>query len=67
MILIIAILGVSIMLVSNFVVKQSTKDQTTAATQETAKAASNGINTFIENKIEALKDLAKDPSLDGYC
>jgi methyl-accepting chemotaxis protein len=55
------------MLVSNFVVKQSTKDQTTAATQETAKAASNGINTFIENKIEALKDLAKDPSLDGYC
>ncbi len=65
MILIIVILGVSIMLVSNFVIKQSIKDQTTAAMQETAKTASNGINTFIENKIGALTDLAKDPALQS--
>ena len=61
-ILIIVILGASVMLVSDYVIKQSVKDQTIAAMQETTKDSVSGINNYVTNRIEALQNLAKNPS-----
>jgi methyl-accepting chemotaxis protein len=61
-ILIVIFLGASIMLVSNYVIRESVKSQTIAAMQEATKDSVAGINNYVTNRIDALQNLAKNPS-----
>jgi methyl-accepting chemotaxis protein len=58
------LLGASIMLVSNYVIRESVKAQTIAAMQEATKDSVAGINNYVTNRINALQNLAKNPSFN---